>query len=96
MSPRGPLIRLGTERLFAQDRGEEVDPLLLDEVLRQGVNDVVRLHEDAGLDVDSHCSTPPSQCSMITCRHSFRIVNDEFDRRNRSHHGPVSRGGLSS
>jgi 5-methyltetrahydropteroyltriglutamate--homocysteine methyltransferase len=41
------------ELLFAQDRGEEVDPLLLDEVLRQGVNEVVRLQEDAGLDVVS-------------------------------------------
>ena len=39
--------------LFAQDRGDEIDPVLLDEVLQQSVDEVVRLQEDAGLDVVS-------------------------------------------
>ena len=39
--------------LFAQDRGDERDPALVEEVLQQGVNEVVRLQQDAGLDVVS-------------------------------------------
>ena len=39
--------------LFAQDRGEEIDPVLLDDMLQQSVKEVVRLQENAGLDVVS-------------------------------------------
>jgi 5-methyltetrahydropteroyltriglutamate--homocysteine methyltransferase len=39
--------------LFAEDRGEEVDAALLEDVLQQGVNEVVRLQRDAGLDIVS-------------------------------------------
>ena len=39
--------------LFAQDRGEAIDPALLDDVVQRSVNDVVRLQGDAGLDVVS-------------------------------------------
>jgi 5-methyltetrahydropteroyltriglutamate--homocysteine methyltransferase len=41
------------ESLFAQDRGEDPDPARVDDILQQGVNDVVRLQHDAGLDVVS-------------------------------------------
>ena len=41
------------ELLFAQDRGEEIDLVRLDDVLQQSVDEVVRLQEDAGLDVVS-------------------------------------------
>ncbi len=37
--------------LFAQDRGEPSDASWVDEVLQHAVNEVVRLQEDAGLDV---------------------------------------------
>jgi 5-methyltetrahydropteroyltriglutamate--homocysteine methyltransferase len=39
--------------LFAEDRGEEVDAAVLEDVLQQGVNEVVRLQRDAGLDIVS-------------------------------------------
>ena len=39
------------EVLFAEDRGDEQDPQRLDEVLQDGVSEVVRLQEDAGLDL---------------------------------------------
>jgi len=41
------------ELLFSQDRGDERDPAIVDEVLQQGVNEVVRLQHDAGLDMVS-------------------------------------------
>src|SRR5262245_27635769 len=39
--------------LFAQDRGDESDAAFVKEVLQQGVDEVLRLQEDAGLDVVS-------------------------------------------
>ena len=39
--------------LFAQDRGAEIDALRLEEVLQQGVNEVVRRQHESGLDVMS-------------------------------------------
>jgi 5-methyltetrahydropteroyltriglutamate--homocysteine methyltransferase len=41
------------EVLFAEDRGDEQDPQRIDEVLQDGVSEVVRLQEDAGLDLVS-------------------------------------------
>ena len=41
------------ELLFSQDRGDERDPAIVDQVLQQGVNEVVRLQHDAGLDMVS-------------------------------------------
>jgi 5-methyltetrahydropteroyltriglutamate--homocysteine methyltransferase len=41
------------EMLFALDRGEDLDGALVEAALQQGVNDVVRMQEDAGLDVVS-------------------------------------------
>jgi 5-methyltetrahydropteroyltriglutamate--homocysteine methyltransferase len=41
------------ELLFAQDRGDDIDPQLLDHALQQGVEEVVRLQQEAGLDVVS-------------------------------------------
>jgi 5-methyltetrahydropteroyltriglutamate--homocysteine methyltransferase len=41
------------DALFAQDRGEEFDASLVEELLQQGVNEVVRLQQDAGLDIVS-------------------------------------------
>jgi 5-methyltetrahydropteroyltriglutamate--homocysteine methyltransferase len=39
--------------LFAQDRGEDQDAALADAIVQQGVNEVVRLQREAGLDVVS-------------------------------------------
>ena len=39
--------------LFAQDRGQECDDFLFNEVMQQGVDEVVRLQVDAGIDVIS-------------------------------------------
>ena len=39
--------------LFAQDRGDEHDASLVEDLLQQSVNDVVRLQDDVGLDVVS-------------------------------------------
>src|SRR6185503_6051764 len=39
--------------LFAQDRGEEVDPHLVDDVLQHGVDEAVKLQEEVGLDIIS-------------------------------------------
>jgi 5-methyltetrahydropteroyltriglutamate--homocysteine methyltransferase len=39
--------------LFAQDRGDAIDPQLLEHVLAQAVDEVIRLQEDAGLDLVS-------------------------------------------
>jgi 5-methyltetrahydropteroyltriglutamate--homocysteine methyltransferase len=41
------------ELLFAQDRGDHIDLQLLDDLLQRSVDEVVRLQEDAGLDVVS-------------------------------------------
>ena len=41
------------ELLFAIDRGEEPDAVLVEEVLQRSVNDAVRMQEDAGLDIVS-------------------------------------------
>jgi 5-methyltetrahydropteroyltriglutamate--homocysteine methyltransferase len=51
----GSLPRPGkvVDVLFSQDRGEDTEASLVDEVLQQGVNEVVRLQDEAGLDVVS-------------------------------------------
>jgi 5-methyltetrahydropteroyltriglutamate--homocysteine methyltransferase len=41
------------ELLFAEERGDDIDPYHLDQLLQQSVAEVVRLQEDAGLDVVS-------------------------------------------
>jgi 5-methyltetrahydropteroyltriglutamate--homocysteine methyltransferase len=41
------------ELLFAQDRGDDVDATLLETVLQQSVDEVVKLQDDAGLDIVS-------------------------------------------
>ena len=48
-----PRPRQVVDVLFAEDRGDEQDPQLIDDVLQDAVNEVVRLQEDAGLDVVS-------------------------------------------
>jgi 5-methyltetrahydropteroyltriglutamate--homocysteine methyltransferase len=48
-----PRPRQVVDVLFAEDRGDEQDPRLIDDVLQDGVNEVVRLQEEAGLDVVS-------------------------------------------
>jgi 5-methyltetrahydropteroyltriglutamate--homocysteine methyltransferase len=48
-----PRPRQVVDVLFAQDRGDELNAQLVEDVLQQSVNEVVRLQEDAGLDVVS-------------------------------------------
>jgi 5-methyltetrahydropteroyltriglutamate--homocysteine methyltransferase len=43
--------------LFAQDRGDELDPALFDRIMQTGVDDVVRRQADAGIDVISDGET---------------------------------------
>ncbi|HLG59240.1 MAG TPA: cobalamin-independent methionine synthase II family protein [Vicinamibacterales bacterium] len=43
--------------LFAQDRGDELDPVLFDRIMQTGVDDVVRRQADAGIDVISDGET---------------------------------------
>ncbi len=48
-----PRPRQVVDLLLAEDRGDEHDPRLFDDVLQQGVDEVIRLQEDTGLDVVS-------------------------------------------
>jgi 5-methyltetrahydropteroyltriglutamate--homocysteine methyltransferase len=48
-----PRPRQVVDLLFAEDRGDVHDPRLFDDVLQQGVDEVIRLQEDTGLDVVS-------------------------------------------
>jgi 5-methyltetrahydropteroyltriglutamate--homocysteine methyltransferase len=65
--------------LLAQERGEEHDPARVDDLLQQGVNDVVRLQTAAGLDIVSDGEM--SKISYATyVRHRLTGFEGDSDR----------------
>jgi 5-methyltetrahydropteroyltriglutamate--homocysteine methyltransferase len=65
--------------LFAQDRGDALEPVKFERVLQQGVDDIVRLQTDAGLDVVSDGEM--SKISYATyIRHRLTGFDGDSDR----------------
>jgi 5-methyltetrahydropteroyltriglutamate--homocysteine methyltransferase len=67
------------ELLFSLERGDEIDPAVVDGVLQEGVTEAVRLQEDAGLDVVSDGEM--SKISYATyIRHRLTGFEGDSDR----------------